>query len=53
MLGLCYKPDHDESVLHLYLNMIHIIYFVMFIDETLYDDAFFKKIFTGATPHQV
>ena len=24
---------------------------VMFIDETLYDDAFFKKIFTDATPH--
>ena len=24
---------------------------VMFIDETLYDDAFLKKIFTGATPH--
>ena len=25
--------------------------FVMFIDETFYDDAFKKKIFTGATPH--
>ena len=24
---------------------------VMFIDETLYDDAFFIKIFTDATPH--
>ena len=25
---------------------------VMFIVETGYDDAFFKKIFTDATPHQ-
>ena len=24
---------------------------VMFIHETLYDDAFKKNIFTGATPH--
>ena len=25
---------------------------VMFIDQTFYDDAFFKKIFSGANPHQ-
>ena len=32
-------------------HFVHDVKAVVFIDETLYDEAFLKKIFTGATPH--